>query len=221
MKKIFLILTLLCAFSISQAQVVPIISITQNNSNGLPIDTGAFKTVTGVVTVANQFGGPTYIQDNTGGLAIFYADFSIAIDIGDSVIVTAKLSHFNGLTELVYSTFGGTPSFSIIDSNKSFEIYTITLAQFNSQAWNGHEEWEGRLVRINGLTITGSGSFQPNTNYNVGDPTGTGQLRIDNNTNLVGTLIPTGTFDCIAAAAQFDPSLPYSSGTSCCIFPSR
>ena len=69
-----------------------------------------------------------------------------------------------------------------------------------------------RLIRINGLTITGTGAFQANTNYSVGDPTGTSQLRIDNTTNLVGTLIPTGTFDCIAAASQFKTSLPYNSG---------
>ncbi len=212
MKKIFSVLLIALLCSALQAQIVPIASITQNNSNGIPIDTGAFKTVSGIVTVANQFGGPSYIQDNTGGLAIFYTEFSTAIDIGDSVIVTAKLSQFNGLTELVYSTFGGTPSFSVIDSNKSFQIFTITLAQFNNQQWNGHEEWEGRLVRINGLTITGSGAFQANTNYSVGDPTGTSQLRIDNNSNLVGTLIPTGTFDCIAAASQFKTTLPYNSG---------
>ena len=212
MKKIFSVLLIALLYSASQAQIVPIASITQNNSNGIPIDTGAFKTVSGIVTVANQFGGPSYIQDNTGGIAIFYNEFSAAIDIGDSVIVTAKLSQFNGLTELVYSIFGGTPSFSVIDSNKSYQIYTITLAQFNSQLWNGHEEWEGRLIRINGLTITGTGTFQANTNYSVGDPTGTSQLRIDNNSNLVGTLIPTGTFDCIAAASQFKTSLPYNSG---------
>ena len=212
MKKIFSVLLIALLYSASQAQIVPIASITQNNSNGIPIDTGAFKTVSGIVTVANQFGGPSYIQDNTGGIAVFYNEFSAAIDIGDSVIVTAKLSQFNGLTELVYSIFGGTPSFSVIDSNKSYQIYTITLAQFNSQLWNGHEEWEGRLIRINGLTITGTGTFQANTNYSVGDPTGTSQLRIDNTTNLVGTLIPTGTFDCIAAASQFKTSLPYNSG---------
>ena len=212
MKKIFSVLLIALLYSASQAQIVPIASITQNNSNGIPIDTGAFKTVSGIVTVANQFGGPSYIQDNTGGIAVFYNEFSAAIDIGDSVIVTAKLSQFNGLTELVYSLFGGTPSFSVIDSNKSYQIYTITLAQFNSQLWNGHEEWEGRLIRINGLTITGTGAFQANTNYSVGDPTGTSQLRIDNNSNLVGTLIPTGTFDCIAAASQFKTSLPYNSG---------
>jgi phosphatidylserine/phosphatidylglycerophosphate/cardiolipin synthase-like enzyme len=216
MKKIFLIPALFLVLMLTgisvKAQVVSIASITNNNSNGIPLDSGAFKTVTGVVTVANQFGGPSYIQDNTGGIAVFYTEFSTAVDIGDSVIVTAKLSQFNGLTELVYNTFGGTPSFTIIDSNKAFQIYTITLTQLINQQWNGHEEWEGRLVRINGLSITGTGTFQANTNYNVTDATGASQLRIDNNTELVGTLIPTGTFDCIAATSQFKTTIPYSSG---------
>ncbi|MBK6878608.1 MAG: T9SS type A sorting domain-containing protein [Ignavibacteria bacterium] len=212
MNKLIALFFFLIMFANVNAQVVPIISITNNNSSGLPIDTGQFKTVTGIVTVANEFGGPAYIQDSQAGIAVFYNDFSAAVEIGDSVIVTAKLSQFNGLTELVYSTFGGTPSFTIIDSNKSFSAIIITLQQLNSQAWNGHEEFEGRLVRFNGLSITTTGNFQANTNYSVTDASGTGQLRIDNNTNLVGTLIPTGSFDCIAAAAQFDNSPPYSTG---------
>lgn len=212
MNKLIALLFLLITFANANAQVVPIISITNNTSSGVPIDSGQFKTVTGIVTVANEFGGPAYIQDNQAGIAVFYNDFTAAVQIGDSVIVTAKLSQFNGLTELVYSTNGGTPSFTIIDSNKSFSAIIITLQQLNSQAWNGHEEFEGRLVRFNGLSITATGNFQANTNYSVTDATGTGQLRIDNNTNLVGTLIPTGSFDCIAAAAQFDNSPPYSTG---------
>lgn len=212
MKKLLPILIFLISATFGYSQVVPIISITQNNSNGVPLDTGQFKTVTGIVTVANQFGGPSYIQDNQAGIAIFYNDFSNAVSIGDSVIVTAKLSHFNGLTELVYSTNGGTPSFTIIDSNKTFSAIIITVQQLNNQAWNAHEEFEGRLIRINGLSFSATGNFQANTNYNVTDATGTGQLRIDNNTNLVGTIIPTGAFDCIAAASQFDNSPPYSSG---------
>lgn len=131
--------------SVSYSQVVTIRSITNNNSNGVPLDTGQFKTVAGVVTVANQFGGPSYIQDHEAGIAVFYNDFSSAVQIGDSVIVTAKLSHFNGLTELVYSTVGGTPSFTIVDSNKTFDAIVITLQQFNSQAWNAHEEFEEGL----------------------------------------------------------------------------
>ena len=116
MNKLIALFFFLIMFANVNAQVVPIISITNNNSSGLPIDTGQFKTVTGIVTVANEFGGPAYIQDSQAGIAVFYNDFSAAVEIGDSVIVTAKLSQFNGLTELVYSTFGGTPSFTIIDS---------------------------------------------------------------------------------------------------------
>ncbi len=212
MKTIFLTLNLLLLFSISQAQIVPIASITINNSQGVPIDTGVFKTVSGIVTVAAEFGGPSYIQDNTGGIGVFYTEFTNAVKVGDSVIVTAQLNQFRGLTEMTYSTNGGTPSFTIVDSNKSFSTYVINIQQLNNQAWNGHEEWEGRLVRFNGLTITGTGTFQPNTNYTVTDASGSGQLRIDNNSNLVGTLIPTGPFDCIGAAAQFKTAPPFNSG---------
>src|SRR2546422_8617020 len=31
-------------------------------------------TISGVITVANEFGSPSYIQDNTGGIAIFIRD---------------------------------------------------------------------------------------------------------------------------------------------------
>ncbi|MEP7145382.1 MAG: phospholipase D-like domain-containing protein [bacterium] len=212
MKKIFFTLCLILIFSITRAQVVPISSFTINNSQGIPVDTGQFKTISGVVTCANEFGGPSYVQDNSGGIGVFYTELTNAVSIGDSIILTAKLTQFNGFTELSFSTFGGTPSFQIIDSNKSFTPVTTTISQFNNQTWNGHEEFEGRLIRINGLTTSATGTFQANTNYTVTDATGTGQMRIDNNSNLVGTLIPTGTFDCIAEASQFDVSVPYSSG---------
>ncbi|MBK8982807.1 MAG: T9SS type A sorting domain-containing protein [Ignavibacteria bacterium] len=213
MKTILLLLAFTMSFTIANAQIVPILSIKPNDANGLPVQIDQFKTITGVVTVANEFGGPAYIQDVTHGIAVFYNEFTAAISIGDSVIVTAKVGHFNGLSELVYSTDGGTPSFSVVsNSNPVYDPEVITINQFNTQTFNGTEEYEGKLIRINGLTITGSGTFQANTNYTVTDATGTGQLRIDNNSNLVGTVIPTGTFDCIAAAAQFDSSPPYSSG---------
>ena len=83
MRKLFILAGILFMQTVMYAQVVPISSITQNNANGVPLDTGMFKTVTGIVTVANQFGGPSYIQDNTGGLAIFYTDFSV-----DSTIIS-------------------------------------------------------------------------------------------------------------------------------------
>jgi len=213
MKTILLLLAFTMSFAIANAQIVPIVSIKPNDANGLPLLNNQFKTITGVVTVANEFGGPAYIQDMTHGIAVFYNELTAAISIGDSVIVTAKVGQFNGLSELVYSTDGGTPSFTVVSNNNPvYQPVVVTLSQFNTQTFNGTEEYEGKLIRINGLTITGSGTFQANTNYTVTDATGTGQMRIDNNSNLVGTVIPTGTFDCIAAASQFDSSPPYSSG---------
>lgn len=213
MRKIIFTICLMLIGLISQAQVVPISSITINNSQGVPIDTGAFKTVTGIVTAGNELGGPAYIMDATGGIAIYYFDFFGVAEIGDSVVVTAKLSQFSGLTELVFSEVGGTPSFEIISSGHPLpEPEVITIQQLNNQTWNGHEEYEGSLVRINGLTFSATGTFQANTNYTVTDASGSGEIRIDNNTNLVGTAIPTGPFDCIAEASQFVFNPPFSSG---------
>ncbi|MBS1494442.1 MAG: T9SS type A sorting domain-containing protein [Bacteroidetes bacterium] len=209
-KLLFALAILMCYISVS-AQVVPIVTIRQNTSTGVPLDSGQYKTVTGIVTVANEFGGPSYIQDNTAGVAVFYQDFSAAVKIGDSVIVTAKLTQFNGLTELTYTPTGC--SFSKIDSNKTVVPVDVTLLQYTTQDYSGVEAYEGRLVRINNVTTTATGLWAY-TNYPLTDNTGTyaSVLRIDNNTNLIGTTIPTGTFSILAVGSQFVSAPPYSTG---------
>ncbi len=211
MKKLLFALAVLMCYISVQAQVVPIITIRQNNSQGVPLDTGAYKTVTGIVTVANELGGPSYIQDNTAGVAVFYNDFSAAVKIGDSVIVTAKLTQFNGLTELSYTPTGC--SFTKIDSNKTVVPIEINLLELTSQDYTGVEPYEGRLFRVNNVTTTATGVWAY-TNYPLTDVTGTyaGILRIDNNTNLIGTSVPTGTFSIIGAGSQFKVGAPYQGG---------
>lgn len=211
MKKLLFALAVLMCYISVQAQVVPIITIRQNNSQGVPLDTGAYKTVTGIVTVANELGGPSYIQDNTAGVAVFYNDFSAAVKIGDSVIVTAKLTQFNGLTELSYTPTGC--SFTKIDSNKTVVPIEINLLELTSQDFTGVEPYEGRLFRVNNVTTTATGVWAY-TNYPLTDITGTyaGILRIDNNTNLIGTSVPTGTFSIIGAGSQFKVGAPYQGG---------
>jgi len=212
MKKLLFLLSVLMCYISVQAQVVPIVTLRQNNSQGVPLDTGQYKTVTGIVTVANEFGGPSYIQDNTAGIAVFYNDFSAAIKIGDSVIVTAKLTQFNGLTELTYTATGC--SYTRVDSNKTVSPLVINLQQFTSQDFTGVEPYEGLYLRINNVTTTSTGVFAANTNYPITDVTGTyaSTFRIDNNTNLVGTSIPTGTFSVICVGSQFKSGAPYSGG---------
>ncbi len=211
MKKLLFALAVLMCYISVQAQVVPIISIRQNTSTGVPLDSGQYKTVTGVVTVGNEFGGPSYVQDNTAGVAVFYPDFSAVAKIGDSVIITAKLTQFNGLTELTFTPTGC--SFTKIDSNKTVVPIEISLLQYTTQDYSGVELYEGRLVRINNVSTTATGLWAY-TNYPLTDVTGTyaASLRIDNNTNLIGTTIPTGTFSIIAAGSQFVSAAPYSTG---------
>jgi phosphatidylserine/phosphatidylglycerophosphate/cardiolipin synthase-like enzyme len=187
------------------SQAVPISSIKQNNSNGEPALNGQVRTVTGIVTAAGQFGGPGYIMDSTGGIAVFDSSFSNNVQIGDSVVVTGTITHFNGLIELANVTR------TVVSSGHTVTPVTVTLAQIINQSCV-LEEYEGRLVRINGVTISGSGQFQSNFNYRITDATGMDTLRIDNNTNLVGTNIPAAPFDLIAVVGQFDGSIPRCEG---------
>jgi len=211
MKKLLLLIAIVLCYASAYSQPVNIITLRQNTTSGVPQDSGQYKTITGIVTVANQFGGPSYVQDNTAGIAIFYNDFSNAVKIGDSVLVTAKLSQFSGLTELVYTPTGC--SFTRIDSNKTVTPLVVTLLQYTTQVSISVEPFEGLLVQINGCTTTATGTWAYQ-NYPITDATGTytATLRIDNNTNLIGTAIPTGTFNIIAAGSQFASSPPYAGG---------
>lgn len=214
MIKFFLIL-LLATVSFSQT-VVTISTLKNNDTNGVPIDTGSVFTVTGVLTAADQFGttgGPASIQDHTGGISIYGTGFSNQVNIGDSVTVTSVLTHFNGLTQFDFRRTGS--SFINHSSNNHFDTTIVTISQITSQQWNGFEEFESLIIRINNVTINASGNFASNTNYNITDATGTlvSGLRIDNNvSSVIGQPIPSGQVDLIGILGQYKFSAPYNSG---------
>lgn len=190
------------------SQVVPISSVRMNDANGIPLLLNQTRTVTGVVTA--KFGYmQSFLQDNTAGICAYDSNFTSSVEIGDSVIVTGVIVHFNGLTEFTPVT-----NFSIVASGKTVNPVVINLQQFTNQQWNGLEQYESVLIRINSVTITGTGNFQGNTNYTVTDATGTypNTLRISTYTNIVGTLIPQTPVDIIAIGSQYKTSPPYSSG---------
>lgn len=194
--------------------ITPISEIKHNDSNGVPLDTGKTYTVTGIVTAANQFGtsGPGAIQDETAGLSIYGSGFVSKINIGDSVVVTGTLSQYSGNTELDYSSGS---SIQVISSNHSVEPEVVTINEINNQQWNDVEEFEGKLIRINNVTITGSGSFSGSQSYSITDNTGTlaNGLWIDTDVgSIVGTEIPSTEVDIIGVLSQYKYSPPYNSG---------
>lgn len=196
--------------------IVPISSIKINDANGVPVDTGKTFTVTGIVTAADEFGspsGPASFQDATSGISIFGSGFANLINIGDSVTVTSVLTHFNGLTQFDFRRAGS--SFIIHSANHHFDTTVVTIAQIAAQEWNGFEEFESLLIRINNVTISGTGNFASGTNYNISDPSGSlvQGLRIDNSvTSIIGQQIPTGQVDVIGILGQFKTSAPYNTG---------
>lgn len=208
----FLFVLLFASISFAQT-LVPISDMRDNNASGIPIGLDSNYTITGIITSTNQIGtsGPATIQDLTGGMAVYSSTFVSTIDIGDSVTLTGKLTQFNGLAEI-----GATGlTFTKHSSGNYFDSTIITISQMVNQQWNGVEEFESRLVRINNVTINASGTFAGNTNYSITDVSGTfsGALRIDTDvSSIVGTTIPTSAVDIIGVVSQYDNASPYSTG---------
>ncbi|MCF6268150.1 MAG: phospholipase D-like domain-containing protein [Melioribacteraceae bacterium] len=210
MKKIALVLFVLFITNISLfAQDVSIYSIRENNSEGEPKLNGQTFTVKGLVTASNEFGnnGPASLQDSSAGISIYGSLFSNAVNVGDSVLITASLTQFRGLTQLE------AVAPTILSSGNEVEPEIVTLSQIANQDWDGVEIYESKLVRVNGVTITGSGNFGSGTNYPITDASGALDLRIDNDVStLIGTPIPSGEIDLIGVVGQYKSSAPYNSG---------
>tara|TARA_R110000868_G_scaffold410693_1_gene699766 strand:+ start:5031 stop:7610 length:2580 start_codon:yes stop_codon:yes gene_type:complete len=205
------------------------VSITSNDSNGpnfmLSLSGEAFEdgdiisiseartlplgtrvSVAGRVTVANELGGPLYLQDGTAGLAVFWEPLHLASQIGDSISVTGPLTVFKGGVPGPDSDFllqiSGSESdnilFEVFDVETKPVIPTpVNLSQLNSG------NYEGQLVIVQNATINHTGAFGSNQNYEISDNSDAAELRIDNNTNLVNAIAPTGETNVVGAVGKF------------------
>lgn len=190
--KLLLLITLAFVSQSMNAQTSSPIPISEART----IPLGETVTVSGWVTVANEFGGPSYIQDNTGGIAVFSSAFSTAISRGDSVVVSGPLAEFGNTP---FTT--GTGLRQISGSGVTFNVYSdanriqipveITVGEMNTGTY------EGQLVTVKGTPVLElnsnnrlTGNFRGNVNYTIRSTDATGQLRIDQNTEITDTPAP-------------------------------
>lgn len=194
----------------------PIASVKANSSQGVPVLLQQPVTVRGIVTVANHFRGPAYVQDVSGGIAVFDRAFESSVAIGDEVTVTGTVTQFNGLTELVNVTLISTDS-------KGNEVAptVVTISQLVTDASSGQDLFEGMLVQLNRVTVkdansqpismwavTGSGS-----NFWLHDGSDSVQVRIDRDvTSIANAIAPSGEFDLVGVVGQFVTASPYVGG---------
>lgn len=145
----------------------------------LPLNTVA--TIEGRVTVSDQFGGKLfYIQDATGGIAVFDNNvaYGAQVNLGDLVLVRGPVDLFRGKREI-----NGVQSFTRITAGTIADVPAPVLTAISQLSAN-----EGRLVSIRDVAIGGSGQvFVGNTNYPISNTSGTAELRIDPaSTALIG-----------------------------------
>ncbi|MDP2207943.1 MAG: phospholipase D-like domain-containing protein [Bacteroidota bacterium] len=193
---------------------IPISEVKVNDANGASTRIGDLVTVRGIITVANEFGSPSFIQDNSAGMSIYGTIFSAAINVGNEVQVTGKVTQFSGLNQIELPE-----QYSVISSGNYVDPVIATPSQINFNGVGGVENFEGKLVHIIGVTVkmlngTPVTNWAANTNYRLigASPSDTVQIRIDNNTNLVGGVAPAGTFDLIGVVGQYKTASPYIGG---------
>lgn len=218
MRSLTLALVLILA---GTAAAIPISDLHLNYANGVPTLLGQTVTVSGVVTApTGLFNGYTleaYVQDATGGVNVYVTGGALVwnLALGDSVIVTASVAQYNGMTEL-----GITTSSTTITNHGPAATPPAPLplgcaqvdASFHA---DNREPDEGRLVRLDDLNIT-SGAWPTtaggNTVLTVSDGAGSCLLYIDQDTELNGSPDPGANFSVIGLLKQYDYSSPYTSG---------
>ncbi|MBP9212589.1 MAG: hypothetical protein KBF97_07280, partial [Bacteroidetes bacterium] len=175
----------------------PIAVVKRKEANGAHAMLGKWAVVRGIVTVGNEFGGPTYLQDPTAGMALFDSSVSNNVNRGDDVILLGLVAPFNDLFEFAPSVL-----LEKLGEGIGTDTTVMTVAQVLAQGTP--EPQEGRLIRINGITSVTTTAGAPatswatsasGTNYNIADATGTLQVRIVTRTNIANTVTPTSTFD--------------------------
>lgn len=155
---------------------------------------GSEVTVRGVVTNGAELGIIRYIEDPTGGIALYFSALTNSLNLGDSVEATGILDDFAGLLEL-------NPISALTVVQSGVELPTPQIVE-NA---NLNESLESELVRLNGVVFQNGGSqFSPNTSYTFTQGTNSASLYIRTNSPLVGFTIPVGTIDLIGICSEYN-----------------
>ncbi len=142
-----------------------------------------------------------YIQDATGGILIDdnTGKITSTYTIGDGMTgLVGTLSTFTGVRQIVPNGDPGLPT----STGNSIDPILLDYTTFV----NNKDLYESRLIRINSLNFTSTGTFAQTTNYNVTDGTNNLQFRTfkTGESDIVGSTIPTEQIDIIALAGEYN-----------------
>jgi phosphatidylserine/phosphatidylglycerophosphate/cardiolipin synthase-like enzyme len=173
------------------AYSVGILTIAQARAIGA----GLSMRVRGIITAGNnEFSGPPeYMQDSTGGLAIF--SYNLTAKVGDIWEIGGTLKDYNGLLEIDPLT----------DSNKVSSSNPLPVPrQLNSTFLNESEE--SQLVRVNKVKFLAVGQFATlvDSTYAAGDAFGPLNVLISKGSNIAGSLIPSDSINLVGIVNEWN-----------------
>ena len=168
---------------------VGVLTIAQARTAGA----GVNVRVRGIVTVANEFASPSYIQDSTGGLAVYNTKFSTSVKLGDIWEIAGVLSNYYGLLEM-------NPLTDSIKMSSGNPLPNLKLLHSSGLS----ESEEAQLVRLNKVKFAASGTFAAgvDSNYAAGDAYGPMTVYISKNSNVIGSQIPTDSVNIIGVVNE-------------------
>jgi hypothetical protein len=181
---------------------------TQTDTNGLPLHLDYLTKLIGITTVnTNVFSTSNYdfyMQDNTGGINVFKFDYrpdSTQYLEGDSLEVIGIIDAFNGKVEITdfHATIinRGNPVPNPIDVNIE----------------DMGEEYEGRLISINNVSLTAGSDPWPTTpssvNMDITDGTGDLVMRLVDSTYIGINPEPSWPVTVVGIGNQYDFSPPF------------
>lgn len=181
------------------SEIIPLGFVHILDRNGVSVFEGRTIKFTGKVTTGGELGLTYFLQDTSGGIAIYNP--GVTLNRGDSVVGMGTVESYYGLAELKNTSF----SLIVHGSELSPEVVTCRELSMNG------EKYEGKLLRINGVTSTAS-YFPVDGIITVTDSTGTFTLFIDRDTDLGSLPVPQGSFDVVGVLSQHDASPPYTEG---------
>lgn len=167
---------------------------------------GTLVSVSGWVTVTDEFSGPIYFQDETAGIAAYYnplmrddsLGFTLEVSKGDSIVVTGPLTTFNDLVQIAPTDDFESVIFEVYpEGRRDIEPTVLTVEQLETG------DYEGQLVRLDAVRILDDGRFSGDTNYDIEDQTGTSEIRISRYTDIPGMTIPFDEVQITGAASRF------------------
>lgn len=159
---------------------------------------GQTVSIAGIVLNGPELGETRFIQDETGGIALYPGTGSIpgleTLQPGDLVLATGEIDEFQGLREL-----SPVEDFTVLATGQPLpEPLTLLPSEAG-------EFQEGELVRIPCATFVESGLFSGNKTYTLAGPDGDFiNVYLNSNHPLAGQAIPAGNIDLTGILSEYD-----------------